>query len=44
VRRDAAWNDKIADPDGNPIWLHRRRDGTVGGCARQVGDMIAGES
>ena len=20
----------IVDPDGNPIWLHRRKDGTVG--------------
>ncbi|MBM4435797.1 MAG: VOC family protein, partial [Actinobacteria bacterium] len=24
------WNAMIADPDGNPIWLHKRKDGTVG--------------
>jgi hypothetical protein len=24
VRRHATWTVKNADPDGNPIWLHRR--------------------
>jgi predicted enzyme related to lactoylglutathione lyase len=26
----ACSNAMIADPDDNPIWLHRRKDGTVG--------------
>jgi len=26
----ACFNAMIADPDGNPIWLHQRKDGTHG--------------
>jgi predicted enzyme related to lactoylglutathione lyase len=26
----ACWNAMIADPDGNPVWLHRRKDGSAG--------------
>ena len=26
----ACRNAMIADPDGNPIWLHQRKDGTAG--------------
>lgn len=26
----ACRNAMIADPDGNPIWLHQRHDGTAG--------------
>ena len=26
----SCWNAMIAEPDGNPIWLHRREDRTVG--------------
>jgi predicted enzyme related to lactoylglutathione lyase len=27
---DVCWNAHVADPDGNTVWLHERKDGTAG--------------